>query len=94
MALVRHLTNESLSARNDIFANVAIIGAGLVTAYTASARPDLLVGLGIFFVNLDTSSFGGLFAKWSDLTISDQTRFRLQSAVSLFNGPWCREASH
>ena len=26
------------------------------------------------------SSFGNIFAKWSDLTISDQTRSRLQSA--------------
>ena len=44
-----------LSARNDVLANVAIIGAGLVTAYTLSAWPDLLVGLGIFFMNLDAA---------------------------------------
>ena len=44
-----------LSARNDVFANVAIIGAGLVTAFTLSAWPDLLVGLGIFFMNLDAA---------------------------------------
>jgi Co/Zn/Cd efflux system component len=44
-----------LSARNDAFANVAIIVAGLVTAYTASAWPDLIVGLGIFFMNLDAA---------------------------------------
>jgi Co/Zn/Cd efflux system component len=42
-----------LSARNDVLANVAIVGAGLVTAYTLSAWPDLVVGLGIFFMNLD-----------------------------------------
>ena len=36
-----------LSARNDVFANVAIIIAGLITAYTYSAWPDLIVGLGI-----------------------------------------------
>ncbi len=40
-----------LSARNDVWANVAIIGAGLVTAATLSAWPDLLVGLGIAIMN-------------------------------------------
>jgi hypothetical protein len=44
-----------LSARNDVLANVAIIGAGLLTAYAASAWPDLIVGLGIFFMNLDAA---------------------------------------
>jgi Co/Zn/Cd efflux system component len=44
-----------LSARNDVLANVAIIGAGLLTAYIASAWPDLIVGLGIFFMNLDAA---------------------------------------
>lgn len=42
-----------LSARNDVFANVAIIAAGLFTAFAwPSAWPDLIVGLGIFAVNL------------------------------------------
>ena len=40
-----------LSARNDAFANVAIIGAGLVTAATLSPWPDLVVGLAIAAVN-------------------------------------------
>ena len=40
-----------LSARNDVLANAAIILAGLVTAYTLSAWPDLLVGLGIAIIN-------------------------------------------
>jgi Co/Zn/Cd efflux system component len=40
-----------LSARNDVFANVAIVLAGFATAATASAAPDLLVGLGIAIVN-------------------------------------------
>lgn len=40
-----------LSARNDVFANVAIVGAGLMTAYRRSAWPDLLVGLGIALMN-------------------------------------------
>jgi Co/Zn/Cd efflux system component len=41
-----------LSARNDTLANVAIIAAGFVTAYTHSAWPDLLVGLGIAAMNV------------------------------------------
>lgn len=44
-----------LSARNDAFANLAIIAAGLVTAATISPWPDLLVGLGIFVINLDAA---------------------------------------
>jgi Co/Zn/Cd efflux system component len=44
-----------LSARNDALANVAIIAAGAVTAATLSAWPDLIVGIGIFGMNLDAS---------------------------------------
>ena len=44
-----------LSARNDVLANAAIIGAGIVTAYTVSAWPDLAVGLSIFLMNLDAA---------------------------------------
>src|SRR5262245_6674061 len=40
-----------LSARNDVLANVAIILAGLATAYTLSIWPDLVVGLGIAAIN-------------------------------------------
>src|SRR5712692_1226453 len=40
-----------LSARNDAFANVAIIAAGLVTAATLSPWPDIVVGLAIAAVN-------------------------------------------
>jgi Co/Zn/Cd efflux system component len=44
-----------LSARNDVLANIAIIVAGFVTAYTLTAWPDLIVGLGIFLMNLDAA---------------------------------------
>jgi Co/Zn/Cd efflux system component len=44
-----------LSARNDVLANIAIITAGLVTAATVSPWPDLIVGLGIFLMNLDAA---------------------------------------
>jgi Co/Zn/Cd efflux system component len=45
-----------LSARNDAIANVAIIGAGLVTAFFwRSAWPDLIVGLGIAVMNADAA---------------------------------------
>ncbi len=41
-----------LSARNDAYANVAIIVAAVVTMFWASGWPDLLVGIGIFLLNL------------------------------------------
>jgi Co/Zn/Cd efflux system component len=44
-----------LSARNDTLANAAIIAAGLATAYTSSAWPDLIVGLGIAALNADAA---------------------------------------
>ena len=44
-----------LSARNDALANVAIIGAGIVTAYTLSGWSDLIVGLGIAAMNADAA---------------------------------------
>ncbi len=44
-----------LSARNDAFANIAVIVAGLVTAVTLSPWPDLIVGLSIFLINLDAA---------------------------------------
>ena len=61
--LVRHRTHGGslakaayLSARNDALANVAIILAGLMTAYIwSSAWPDLLVGLGIAAMNVDAA---------------------------------------
>jgi len=44
-----------LSARNDALANVAIIAAGALTAYTLSGLPDLVVGLGIAAMNVDAA---------------------------------------
>ena len=44
-----------LSARNDVLANVAIIAAGFVTAYTLSVWPDLIVGLSIAAMNADAA---------------------------------------
>jgi Co/Zn/Cd efflux system component len=45
-----------LSARNDVLANIAIIAAGLVTAFLwRSAWPDLIVGLGIAAMNTDAA---------------------------------------
>lgn len=58
MVLARHRQHDCslakaafLSARNDVLANLAIIGTGIATAHTASAWPDLLVGLGIAALN-------------------------------------------
>jgi Co/Zn/Cd efflux system component len=44
-----------LSARNDAVANVAIIVAGLITAYTLSVWPDVIVGIGIAIMNMDAA---------------------------------------
>lgn len=44
-----------LSARNDAFANVAIIGAGVLTAAHPSVWPDVIVGLGIAWMNADAA---------------------------------------
>lgn len=44
-----------LSARNDALANIAIIFAALVTAYTHSGWADLIVGLGIAALNADAA---------------------------------------
>ena len=44
-----------LSARNDVLANIAIIAAGFVTAYTLYGWPDLIVGLGIAAMNADAA---------------------------------------
>jgi Co/Zn/Cd efflux system component len=45
-----------LSARNDVIANVAIMAAGLVTAYVwPSVWPDVIVGLAIAAMNIDAA---------------------------------------
>ncbi|MCC6777836.1 MAG: cation transporter [Hyphomicrobiales bacterium] len=44
-----------LSARNDAFANIAIILAGFATAALASGWPDIVVGLGIAALNADAA---------------------------------------
>jgi len=53
----RSLTRAAfLSARNDALANVAIVAAGLVTAFLwRSAWPDLIVGLAIAAMNADAA---------------------------------------
>ena len=44
-----------LSARNDAFANVAIVVAGALTAFVGNAWPDLVVGIGIAILNADSA---------------------------------------
>lgn len=44
-----------LSARNDAVANVAIISAGAITLAAPSVWPDVIVGLGIAWMNLDAA---------------------------------------
>ena len=44
-----------ICSRNDVTANVAVIGAGLLVSYFNSAWPDILVGLGISFIIIQSS---------------------------------------
>jgi Co/Zn/Cd efflux system component len=44
-----------LSARNDALANLAIITAGIVTAFWLSPVPDLVVGITIGMLNADAA---------------------------------------
>jgi len=44
-----------LSARNDAFANLAIVAAGALTFALRSVWPDVVVGLGIAAMNLDAA---------------------------------------
>lgn len=62
MLLVRHREQHGslakaafLSARNDVLANIAIIAAGALTAFWPSIWPDLVVGMGIAFMNADAA---------------------------------------
>jgi Co/Zn/Cd efflux system component len=60
LAKVRHargsLTRAAfLSARNDALANISIMVAAALTAWNRSLWPDLVVGVGIFLMNLDAA---------------------------------------
>jgi Co/Zn/Cd efflux system component len=44
-----------LSARNDAIANIGIIAAGIVTVFTRSLWPDVIVGLAIAAMNADAA---------------------------------------
>ena len=60
LARFRHLSGSLTkaafySARNDAFANIGIIIAGLLTFEWPSAWPDLIVGLGIAVMNADAA---------------------------------------
>jgi Co/Zn/Cd efflux system component len=61
-----------LSARNDVFANMAIIAAGIVTAvFWRTAWPDIIVGIGVIVLNFDAA--GEVFvAAHSEYTATSQ----------------------
>src|SRR3989344_7724915 len=44
-----------ICSRNDVTANVTVIGAGLLVSYFNSAWPDILVGLGISYLIVQSS---------------------------------------
>jgi len=61
-----------LSARNDALANVAIILAGLVTAWLwRSVWPDVVVGIAIALMNLDAAREVWQAARAEHLSIND-----------------------
>jgi Co/Zn/Cd efflux system component len=76
LARVRHAGGSLsraafLSARNDVLANVAIIGAGGFTLIWPTAWPDLLVDLGILVLNLDAGREVYIAARAERRTIDD-----------------------
>ncbi|MBX9933924.1 MAG: cation transporter [Methylobacterium sp.] len=64
-----------LSARNDAYANLAIIAAGLVTALTLSPWPDLVAAAGIAVLNADSAGdiIRAARAEWRAATTADGT---------------------
>ena len=44
-----------ICSKNDMTANIAVIGAGILVSYFNSAWPDILVGLGISFLIIQSS---------------------------------------
>jgi Co/Zn/Cd efflux system component len=44
-----------LSARNDVFANIAIILVGVLTLFVPSVWPDVIIGTGIMLMNADAA---------------------------------------
>lgn len=44
-----------LSARNDVLANAAIIGVGVLTLWFATGWLDIVVGIGIAVLNADAA---------------------------------------
>ena len=62
-----------LSARNDAYANLAIIAAGLATAVTLSAWPDLIAAAGIAILNADSAG---------DILKAARAEWRAAKAVS------------
>lgn len=58
-----------LSARNDALANIAILLAALVTFFSPSGWPDLIVGLGIVILNADAARAVWLAARREHLSL-------------------------
>ncbi|HCE61308.1 MAG TPA: cobalt transporter [Janibacter terrae] len=55
-----------LSARNDVLVNVAVIGMAVITLWTSSGWPDLVLGCGIIAI--------ALHAAWEVWEVSEQER--------------------
>ncbi|HBO55223.1 MAG TPA: cobalt transporter, partial [Janibacter terrae] len=55
-----------LSARNDVLVNIAVIGMAVITLWTSSGWPDLVLGCGIIAI--------ALHAAWEVWEVSEQER--------------------
>ncbi len=76
-----------LSARNDALANIAIIAAGFVTAYTLSGWPDLIVGLGIATMNADAAWEVWNAAREEHRTANSWVEFKLTTNACCHHPP-------
>jgi len=62
-----------LSARNDVLVNVAVIAMGLVTAWTGSGWPDLVLGCGIILL-----AFHSAYEVWE---VSEEERLAAKAVA-------------
>lgn len=77
LAKFRHHTSSLtraafLSARNDAFANIAIMIAGFITLQWHSGWPDLIVGIGIAALNADAAKSVWKAAKQERLSVEPE----------------------
>ena len=81
-----------LSARNDVAINVAIMAMALVTAWTGSGWPDIVLGCVIVVVN-SRAALGGVGARRRGATRRPGAGRRGPRRLTGVRPRWCRAAS-